>query len=186
MESNPTTDSSAAAVALGAAEASRAQLVRQLVLPSAFFPSIGAAVAVQIASAAIGISTQDLRGLLLAVAGMLAFALTAAIQLARFRRCNGVWLAGLMSRVVVGGSTTGSAAYAAAFGAALWAAFSDAWWLTAIAAAVGGLGYALAGCRWLAVYRSAPADHGRPGSRLWLAIFGVAALAGIVALVLQS
>jgi len=186
MESNYTTDSDAAATALGAAEASKARLVGQLVLPSAFFTSIGAAIAVQIASAAAGISTQDLRGLLLAIAGMLIFALTASIQLARFRRANGVWLAGLMSRVVLGGSATGSAIYVAALGAALWAAFSAAWWLTAFAAAGGGLGYALAGSTWLGAYRSDPAEHGRPGSRLWLGIFAIVALAGMVALVLQS
>lgn len=174
-----------AAVALDAAEASRAQLARRLVLPSAFFASIGAAIAVQIASAAIGISNQNLRGLLLLIAGGAVFALTAAIQLARFRRRNGVWLAGLASRAVLGASTPGSTVYVAAMGTAVWAAFSEAWWFVAVFSVVGGLGYGLSGRRWLRIYRGDPAAHGRPDSTAWLALVALAALAGLVALVIE-
>lgn len=184
MESRSTTPDEAA-LALDAAEASRARLARRLEVPSAFFTSIGAAIAVQIASAAVGISEQSARGLLLLLAGGAAFAVTAALQLARFRRRNGVWLAGLASRVVLGTATTASAVYVAALGAALWAAFSGAWWFVVAASIVGGVGYGLCGRRWLRVYRGDPEAHGRPESTAWLSLVALAALAGLVGLVIE-
>ena len=184
MESSPTPDQ--AALVLEAAEASRDQLAGRLVVPPAFFTSIGAALAVQIASAAVGIARQDARGMLLLMAGAAVFALTAALQLARFRRRNGVWLAGLANRVVLGTATTASTVYVVTMGAAVWAAFSGAWWLVLVASVVGGVGYGLAGRHWLRIYRGVPEAHGQPGSRAWLALVVLASIAGLVALVIES
>jgi len=184
MESSSTTPDDAALV-LDAAEASRDQLAGRLEVPPFFFTSIGAAIAVQITSAAIGIANQNARGVLLVVAGAAVFALTAALQLARFRRRNGVWLAGLASRVVLGTATTASTVYLAAMAAAVWAAFSAAWWFVVVASVVGGVGYALCGRRWLRIYRGDPEAHGQPGSRALLALVVLAALTALVALVIQ-
>lgn len=184
MESSPTTPDQAA-LALEAAQASRDDLAGRLELPSAFFTSVGAAIALQIASAAVGISAQDARGMLLVVAGAAVFALTAALQLARFRRDNGVWLAGLAGWAVLGTTITASTVYAIAFGAAVWAAFSGAWWLVLVASALGGVGYGLCGRRWMRTYRGDPEAHGRPGSRAWLALVVLVAVAGLVTLVIR-
>lgn len=174
-----------AAVALDEAESARARLAGGLVLPSAFLTSIGVAIAVQIASAATGISSQDSRGVLLAGAGLAVFALTAVVQLERFRRCNGVWLAGLASHVVLGTAAVGSGVYAAAFSGAVWSAFAGAWWLVATSSVAGGVGYGLCGRRWVSTYRSDPGTHGRPESTAWWAVLALTGLVGLVALVIQ-
>ena len=72
------------------------------------------------------------------VAGVAVFAAVAGVQLARFRRLNGVWLGGFTSRVVLGTATAASVSYAVALGAAIWAAYGERWWLVALWSSVGG------------------------------------------------
>ena len=183
MESSPGT-SAAAAAELDAAEAARDRLVARLDVPHGFYVAIAAAIAVQIASAAIGISSQTGRGLLLLAAGGAVFALVAALEVARFRRRNGVWLAGLASRVAFGGATAASSVYVAAMGGAAWAAFAEAWWLVVVASVAGGAGYALCGRRWLRLYRADPEAHGRPDSTALLALVASGAVIGLLMLVI--
>src|SRR5665811_1260924 len=142
-EPSPTPEDAAAA--LVEAEASRTQLAGTLALPSFFYAAIGAAVAVQIATAAFG---GDLLGgqhlgvvvddrawaLAILLGGVALWVLVAAIQLVRFRQLNGVWLGGLASRVVLGTAPAASISYVLALGASAWAAFNRMWWLAAVCA----------------------------------------------------
>lgn len=171
-----------ASTALRDAEAARAALAERIVTPPWFFASLAAAIAVQIATTALGLG--DERPWVLIV-GLVAFAAVAAVQLARFRAANGVWLGGLASRVVLGTATSASIAYVAALAAAIWAAFDDHEWLVAVCALLGGAAYAWSGRRWLAEYRSDPAAHARGESLAVLAALAVVALAGLAALVVQ-
>lgn len=176
MESERRTD---AAAALADAEASRTGLARGIATPSWFFTSLAAAIAVQIATAAAGLGGD--RPWLL-VAGLACFALVAGVQLARFRRRNGVWLGGFASRVVLGTGTRASLAYVVALGAAIWAAYGDHPWLVALWSLAGGAGYALSGRDWLRRYRAAPAAHSRGESLALLALLTFAALGGLALL----
>jgi len=179
MESTerPITPSEAQA-AIADAESARTQLVGSLRLPSAFHSSIGAAIAIQIATGAVGIANQQLWGMALMAVGVLVFVVVAAVQLSRFRRLNGTWVSGLASQVVLGTVGLASLTYMAAFGSATWAAFTSARWLVPIAAVAGGFAYAWAGRRWWRRYQAAPAEYGR-GER---AIVVVAAVVVTVAL----
>jgi hypothetical protein len=174
MESKP--DAAEAAAALDAAEAARSALARGVVVPSGLLVSVGAAIALQIATTAVGLARGSALTLL---AGLVMFAAVAGVQLARFRALNGVWLGGFASRVVLGTATPVSAAYAIALGAAAWAAYAERWWLLALCAAAGGAAYALVGARWMGRYRARPAAHGRGESALLLALLGAAAVAGL-------
>jgi len=186
MESTerPTTPSEAQA-AIAEAESARTQLVSSLRLPSAFHSSIGAAIAVQIATGALGIANQQLWGMALMATGVLVFVVVAAVQLSRFRRLNGAWVSGLASQVVLGTVGLASLTYATAFAAATWAAFTSARWLVPIAAVAGGFAYAWAGRRWWRQYQTAPAEYGR-GERaivvLAAVVVAVALLVPLVAL----
>ena len=183
MESAPDRPTAAAAsAALTDAEASRAAVARGLFLPSWFLPSLGAAIAVQIGTAAVGLA--DAEPWLVAL-GLGVFAAAAGVQLARFRRLNGVWLGGLASRVVLGTGMAASASYALALGAAIWAAYAAQWGLTAACAVAGGAAYAVSGARWLSAYRAEPAVHSRGESAVWLALLGMAGLLGLALLVLN-
>jgi hypothetical protein len=174
-----------ASAALSDAEASRATLARGIRTPSWFFTSIGAAIAVQIASTAVGLADPSPWTLAALAAGIACLAAVAAVQLARFRRLNGVWLGGFLSRVILGTGTLASVSYAVALGAAIWAAFAKQWWLVATWSIVGGVAYALNGRRWLRTYRAEPALHARGESLAWLALITVAALAGLALLLLN-
>lgn len=165
---------------MAGAEASRARLAERIVTPSWFSASLGAVIAIQIATTAVGLVEE--RPWIL-VAGLVLFAIAAAAQLARFRRQNGVWLGGFVSRVVLGTGTAASLSYVVALGLAIWAAFGEAWWAVALCSIAGGVGYAVSGRRWLRTYREEPAVHGRGEPALWLAVLTIAALAGLVALV---
>ncbi len=181
MESSPEYPTAAeAATALAGAEASRARLAQRILTPSWFSASLGVVIAVQIATTAVGLVEE--RPLVL-VAGLVLFAIAAAAQLLRFRRLNGVWLGGFVSRVVLGTGTAASVSYVVALGLAVWAAFAEAWWAVALCSIAGGAGYAMAGRRWLRAYRDQPDVHGRGEPALWLAVLTVAALAGLVVLV---
>jgi len=184
MESTPKLpDAAEASMALSDAEASRITLARRVTPPSWFFTSIGAAVAVQIASLAAGVGATSPWTMAALVAGILALAAVAGVQLARFRRLNGVWLSGFLSRVVLGTDALASASYALASVAAILAAFGAQWWLVAIWSAIGGTGYALSGRRWLGHYRAEPARHAHE-SAVWIGAMTVAALAGLALLVI--
>jgi hypothetical protein len=186
MESShrpPTRDEAAAA--LTGAEASRAELAGGLVLPSWFATSIGVAIAVQIGTVALGLGDGSPWAWWALAAGLVIFVVVGAVQLVRFRRRNGVWLGGLAGRVVLGTGAAASSSYAVALAAAIWAALAERWLLVAVASVAGGLAYALAGRRWLSTYRAEPEEHGRGASAAWLAAVALAALGGLVLLVLE-
>jgi hypothetical protein len=171
-----------AAAALADAEASRTLLARSLVLPSYFYGSIGTAVAVSIATTALGVADVGSWAMWSLGAGVVTSLLVAGIQLARFRRLNGVWLGGFASRVVGGTAAVASVTSGLAYGGALWAAFAGLWWLVALCSIGGGVGYALSGRRWVRIYRAEPAKYSRGESAAWLAVLGAGAVAGLVLL----
>jgi hypothetical protein len=172
-----------AAEALADAEASGRLLVDRATLPSLFATSIGGAIAVQIALTATGLDSQGWAAGLLLGAGVLIFATVSAVQLARFRRLNGVWLGGLASRVVFGTGTLTSVGYALGLAAATWAAFAGLWWLVPLCALAGGAVYAVNGRVWWRTYRGDPATHGAGESAVVLAASVILALAGAVLVV---
>ena len=180
-----------ASAALDDAVASRAMLAQRLRTPPLFFTSIGVAIALQIALTAIGLSLSVAGGGITALTGWsLAFLLAgiavllvvAGVQLAAFRRLNGVWIGGLLSRVVLGTGAIASAAYVLALLGAIWAAIDSQWWLAITCSIVGGAAYALGGRRWFEAYRAEPARHARGVSKAmaWLAV--AVALAGLALL----
>ena len=171
-----------ASEALTAAEASRVRLAHGIATPSWFSTSLGAAIATQIATTAVGLGDGDPWTL---AAGMAIFVAVAGMQLVRFRRLNGVWLGGFASRVVLGTGTAASASYAIALGIAIWAAYDARWWLVTLCSIAGGAAYALSGRRWMGAYRAEPAVHGRGESAVWLAVLAIAAVAGLVLLVIN-
>jgi len=173
-----------ASAALNDAEAARATLAQSTKMPPWFFASIGAAIAVQIASTAVGVADPSSSTLAALASGIAVLVAVAGVQLARFRQLNGVRLGGLLSRVVLGTGTLASASYAVAAVAAILGAFDKQWWLVATASIIGGALYALNGRRWLRAYRTEPALHARGESLTWLALLTVAALAGLALLLL--
>lgn len=172
-----------ASAALTEAEESLIRVAGVIALPSHFHSSIGAAIAVQIATAAVGAAVHTTLARLVLVAGLVVFGVVAAVQLVRFRRLNGVWVGGLASRVVFGTASSASTAYSLGMAAAVWAAFESTWWLVLLGALAGGVGYDLSGRRWVRLFRGDPATHSRGESALWLAVLVVLAVAGLVLLV---
>jgi hypothetical protein len=155
-------------------------LVRGVVVPSFFGAAIGAGITVQIATTALGVADIGGWAGCRLPAGVVVFVLVAGVELARFRRVNGVWLGGFASRVVGGTATVASASYVLSLGAAVWVAFDRAWWLVALCAAAGGVAYACSGRRWLRTNRAEPAAHGRGESAAVLAVLVIVAIAGLV------
>ena len=184
MESKPHRPTAAeASAALLDAEATRATLADHIATPSWFFASMSLAIAAQIATIASGLG-GDAPWLM--AAGLAVFAAVAGVQLARFRRLNGVWLGGFARRVVLGTATAASVSYTVAVAAAIWAAYGDHWWLVALWSAVGGAAYALSGRRWMHSYRGDPAAHASGESLAWLALLIAAALGGLAMLLLNA
>jgi hypothetical protein len=181
MESKPT--AAEATAALSDAEASRAALAGRIVTPSWLFTSIGAAIAVQIATAAVGVGAGALWVL---AAGVALFVAVAGVQLARFRSLNGVWLGGFASRVVLGCGVPAAVSYTAGLIGALSAAYGDRWWLVGLWSLGGGAGYALGGRRWMHGYRAAPERHGRGESVAWLVAIALAAVTCLAVLLINS
>ncbi len=173
-----------ASAALNDAESARATLAQSAKMPSWFFASLGAAVALQIASTAVGVADPSSWKLAALASGIAVLIALAGVQLARFRHLNGVRLGGLVSRVVLGTGTLASASYAIAAVAAILGAFDKRWWLVATASIIGGTLYAVNGRRWLRAYRTEPALHAREESLTWLALLTVAALAALALLLL--
>jgi hypothetical protein len=175
-----------AAAALSDAEASRAALAQSVETPSWFFTALGVAIAVQIATAALGVADPSPWTLAALAAGIGLLAVVGGAQLARFRQLNGVWLGGLASRVVFGNERLVAVAYTLALGAAIWAAFGSRWWLVIAWSIIGGAAYALCGRRWLRAYRAEPVGHARGDSLVWFGLLAVAALAGFAFLLFNS
>ena len=182
-----------ASAALSDAEASRAMLAQRIRTPSWFFTSIGIAIAAQIALTAVaitwsvggsGIAAVSTSTLAAFAAGIAILLAVAGAQLAAFRRLNGIWLGGLLSRVVLGTGLLASGAYVVALGAAIWSAMDARWWLVATCSIIGGAAYALAGRRWFIAYRADPARHARTELVVMLGLAVVAALAGLVLLLI--
>ena len=176
--------SSEGAADLSTAAAARDLFVRNLVLPRWFHPILGAAVALQIAATAIGVAQQSLAGLILAVAGCAVLAAVATALVRDFRRRNGVRLDALTSRVILGNTDLAGSAYALAAAGAIWAQLAGHAWLVAVAAVLGGIGYAVAGRRWWRQYRVAHQPPSLGDSRMVLAALVVVAIGGLVALML--
>ncbi|WP_426563277.1 hypothetical protein ACPPVT_19715 [Angustibacter sp. McL0619] len=167
---------------LDAADQARQRLAAGLRLPTGLHPALGAAVAVQLGSAAYGIAAQTTAGLAVALAGVAVFLGVAALALYQFRRINGVRIDGLTSQIVLGSGAMSTLVYLGAFGAATWAAFESHWWLVAVAAVAGGVGYALSARRWWHAYRHDPVAHADGASPRVLAVLAVLACVGVVAL----
>ncbi|EWC58685.1 hypothetical protein UO65_6039 [Actinokineospora spheciospongiae] len=182
MESSWTPQPDEAATALGDARRSQEGLAARLRLPGLFFGSIAVAVATQLATTAVGLAVGTTWSHLVLAAGLLVFCAVAVAQLTRFRNLNGVWIAGLAHRAVLGTATTASLSYTAALAGAVWAGHLDLWWLTAVCSAAGGIGYALGGRRWFSAYRGDPVAHSRAQSRWQLLAFATLAAAGVVLL----
>jgi hypothetical protein len=174
-----------AAAALNDAEASRTLLAQRIRTPSWFFTSIGAAIAAQIASTAMGVGAPSRWTLAALAAGVVVLLAVAGVQLARFRQLNGVWLGGFLSRVVMGTGTLASISYAVAAAVAIWAAFDAQWWLVPTWSIIGGAAYALSGRRWVRSYRAEPALHAHGESLVWLGLITVAALAALALLLIN-
>ena len=182
-----------ASAALDDAVASRAMLVRHLRTPPLFFTSIGVAIALQIGLTAValtwsvgagGITSLSGWSLAVFVAGVAILLAVAGVQLAAFRRLNGVWIGGLLSRVVLGTGAIASSAYVLALLAAIWAGIESQWWLVVACSIVGGAAYALGGRRWFEAYRAEPARHARGVSKAMVWLAGGVALAGLALLVI--
>src|SRR3954447_5635427 len=193
MESKPHRPTAEeASAALLDAEATRATLADRIATPSWFFVSLGVAIAAQIATIAVGLGDKhaldagEVATPWLVAAGVAVFAAVAGVQLARFRRLNGVWLGGFVSRVVLGSATAASVSYPVALAAAIWAAYGERWWLVALWSLVGGAAYALSGPRWMHTYRGDPAAHAPGESLAWLALVTAAAVGGLGMLALNA
>ena len=180
-----------ASAALDDAVASRAILAQRLRTPPWFFTSIGVAIAVQIALTAIALSWSVGAGgitglsdwsLAVFVAGVAVLLAVASVQLAAFRRLNGAWIGGLLSRVVLGTGAIASSAYVLALLGAIWAAIDAQWWLVATCSIVGGAAYALGGRRWFRAYRAEPARHAQEVSKAMVGLAVAVALAGLALL----
>src|SRR4051812_19975202 len=154
MESKPT--AAEASAALTDAEASRSALARGIATPAWFFTSMVAAIAVQIGMTAGGFGAG---APWMPVAGAAIFAIVAGVQLARFRRLNGVWLGGFASRVVLGTGGPASVSYTAGLVGALSAAYGDRGWLGGVWALAGGARGAVGGRRRVPGYPGAPPRH---------------------------
>ena len=154
-------------------------------MPGGLVPALGAAVALQIATAAWGMAQQTAAGIVVLLVGLAAFALVAGGALHRFRRLNGARVDGLASQVVLGTGPLATTAYLGALAAGTWAAFESQWWLVAISAVAGGVGYALGVQQWWRAYVVDPVTLTRGASpRVLAALVAIACLGLVVLLVL--
>lgn len=172
------------AAALALADQTRQRLSTGLRLPTGMHPALAAAVTVQIGTAAYGVASQTVVGLVVALAGVAVFLGVAALTLYQFKRINGVRVDGLASQLILGTGTASTLVYMCAFAAATWAAFDSRWWLVVVASLAGGVGYAFGALRWWHAYREHPAAHAGGASPRVLAALAVVAGLGLVVLVL--
>lgn len=180
----PTPES--AADALADAERTRRDFAAGVVLPAGYDYAMGTAIAVQVTTAAVGLTLDGAAAAVTVLGGVALFTVVAAIQLLRFRRANGVWLGGFASKVVLGTATTASLAYAASLFGALAAASQELWWLVGVLAIAGAVGYVISGRQWLHRYRNDPAGYGPGESVMWLISITVFAISGYVLLVING
>jgi hypothetical protein len=164
------------------ADQARERLAAGLRLPRALHPTLAVAVAAQIGAAGFGIAEQSAAGLGVLLAGLAGLLVIAALSLHRFRVINGVRVDGLVSQVVLGTGTTSSLAYLSSLAAATWAAFESLWWLVAVVAVAGGIGYAIGARQWWRAYQKDPAAHSGGASPRQLALLAVVACLGLAAL----
>lgn len=178
-------DPTDARAALDAANSQRSNLVEALRLPSHFHLSLGVAIAVQVGTTAWALSSQDhgAVAVVVLVAGLMVFFAIAGFQLLRFRRLNGAWVNGLVSRAVLGTSFLSSLVYAAGLAVSLWAGFAEQWWLLVLAAPVTGAAYAEAGRRWWVGYQGDPQQHASGESSIYVVALAAFAVAGLVLVV---
>ncbi len=169
-----------ASAALADADEGRRRLIEQITLPTMFCTSLGVAIAVQIATSALGVARGGTWLTVGLPAGLALLAVVSIVSLVRFRQINGVWVNGLASQVVGGTANAASIPYALTFAIATWAALATQWWLVLVSAAIGGIAYALAGQYWWRRYRVDPVAHGRGESLVWLGVLIVAAVAGLI------
>ena len=187
MESKPNApDPEGARTALAGADQAPQRLASGLRLPKGLLPLLAGAVTVQVATAAWGIAQQTGVGMAVVLAGLAAFALVAGFALHRFRRVNGVRVDGLASQVVLGSGATATGTYLGALAAATWAAFESQWWIVAVAAVVGGVGYAFGVRQWWRAYVGDPATHASGASPRLLAALAVLACLGLALLLIGS
>ena len=176
-----------ARAALDQAAAGPSRLAGSLRLPSYFHTSIGAAIAVQIATTAWALNgdhrTDAVTAVVVLGLGLAAFIAVAGVQLARFRSLNGAWVSGLASRVVLGTSTLTSVVYAAGLAVAVWAGIAGLPWLLAIVSVVTGAAYAESGRRWWTAYQADPGGRARGGTTVELVALAALAVAGLALLV---
>jgi hypothetical protein len=168
--------------ALAVADEARRRLTTGLRLPAGFHLVFAAAVAVQIGAAAYGIAAQTDVGLAVVLAGLAVYLGVAAFMLQRFHKINGVRVDGLASQIVLGSGASATVVYLGAFAAATWAAFESQWWLVAVAAAAGGIGWALGVLHWWHAYRHDPAAHVRGASPRVLGALAALSCLGFAAL----
>ena len=171
---------------LAVVDQSRQRLAAGLRLPTGLHPALATAVAVQVGTAAYGIASQTVAGLVVALAGVAVFLGVAALTLYRFRRINGVRIDGLASQIVLGSGALPTLVYVGSFLAATWAAFESRWWLVAVAAVAGGVGYAYGVSRWWDAYRDDPVAHASGASPRVLTALAVVACLGFVALLVAG
>ena len=156
--------------ALRDAEQARDDMAASVVFPRGHDEAIGAAVAVQIATTALGLAVDAAWARWALAGGVVLFGVVAGLQLWRFTRLNGVRVGGFASRVVFGTATTAS------FGVRRrrWSsptlpppATSGGW--SGSPRWPGVVVYVLSGRRWLRAYRREPA---RLGARRVRAVAG--------------
>jgi hypothetical protein len=178
----------AAAAALVASDRARSAIARSVRVPRGHDVVIGTAVAVQIATAVIGIASADDVGasqaavLAWVTAGVVVFLVAALVEVVRFRRINGVRLDGFTGRVVLGTDLWASLSYGAAAVVAYLAADRGLWWLALLVSSAGGAAYALCGRRWMRRYREVPERGLRTESALLLGLYVAVALVALVLL----
>ena len=179
-------DPSQARTDLAAADVARERMTKRLRLPVGLHPVLAVAIAIQIGTAAVGIARQTDAGMVVAGIGLVVLLVVTAWALLRFRQINGVRVDGFASQIVLGTGVTATTAYVAAFVVATWAAFESTWWLVAIAAVVGGVGYAWGARQWWSAFRADPASHAGGASPRVLALLAATACLGLAVLIIAS
>jgi hypothetical protein len=182
----PTPDPDHLRAELAAAEHARERLSGGLRLPAGFLPVLGAAIAIQIGTGAVGIAQQTSAGMALVAVGLVVLVAVSAWALLRFRHINGVRVDGFASQVVLGTGAVATGAYVVGFTAATWAAFSSTWWLVAVASVVGGVGYAVGARQWWQSFRADPASHAAGATPRVLVLLAAVACVGLVVLMVAG
>jgi hypothetical protein len=172
-----------AAAQLAQAEGLRTRIAGGLRLPTGFHVVLGSSVAVQMATAAVGVAAQTGLGLTVVLVGCAQFAVVALVLSWRFRVVNGAWVGGVLARSVLGMTTTASWAYGVPFALAVWAALAGHDWLAVLVSVAGGTAYAAAGRRWWAAYGRDPAGHAEGYSATVFGAMAVVTVAGVAVLI---